>query len=84
MLNHSLLEIRHSTRCQRCGGQVIRSWGDIGCLQCGALHTEEGKLITYYAEEVGLNLVKRRRRRRSFGGYKKKQLSGAIAGTGRG
>ncbi len=83
MFKYSLLETRQPTRCQRCGGQLIRSWGELDCLQCGALHTEEGKLLTYYAQELGLQLVKRRRRR-SFGSYKKKQLSESIAGTDRG
>ncbi|MFC1977876.1 hypothetical protein ACFLWS_06415 [Chloroflexota bacterium] len=83
MFEHSLLETRQNTRCQRCGGQVIRSWGEITCLQCGALHTEGGKLLTYDAQELGLELVKRRRRR-SFGSYKKKQLSKSIAATDRG
>jgi len=83
MFKYSLLATGQIPKCQRCGGQLIRSWGEIDCLQCGALHTEGGKLITYYAQELGLQLV-RRRRRRSFGGYKKKQLSESIAGTDRG
>ncbi|MBI2329180.1 MAG: hypothetical protein HYU85_06055 [Chloroflexi bacterium] len=83
MLEHSFLETGQPARCQRCGGQLIRSWGEIDCLQCGAIHTAEGKLLTYYAQESGLNLV-RRRQRRSFGSYKKKQLSQPIAATSQG
>ncbi len=83
MFKQSLSETRRPTRCQRCGGQVIPSWSEISCLQCGALHTEDGKLLTYYVQELGLHLA-RRRRRRSFGGYKKKQLSEAIAGMNKG
>ncbi len=78
MFKNSPLEVRQPTRCQRCGGQLIRSWGEFDCLQCGALHTEEGKLLTYYAQELGLDLP-RRRRRRSFGSYKKKQQSQPVA-----
>ncbi len=80
MSKNSLLATEKLLKCQRCGGQLIRSWGEIDCLQCGALHTEEGKLLTHCAEELGLHLP-RRRRRRSFGSYKKKQLSESIAGT---
>ena len=83
MLKHSFLETRQPTRCQRCGGQVIRSWGEITCLQCSALHTREGRLLSDCAQELGLQLVKRRRRR-SFGSYKKKRLSESLAGTDRG
>jgi len=39
-------------RCQRCGGQVLFSPGDISCLQCGASHTKEGKLATYSTQEL--------------------------------
>ena len=35
---------RHS--CQSYGGQVIRSYDDISCLQCGAPHTGEGELVS--------------------------------------
>ena len=52
MLKHSLLETKQAPRCQRCGGQLIRSYDEIGCLQCGAPHTEEGKLATYSAQEL--------------------------------
>ncbi len=83
MLRHSLLTTGQLLKCQRCGGQLIRSWDELDCLQCGALHTEDGKLLTYYAQELKLHLV-RRRRRRSFGSYKKKQLSESIAGADRG
>jgi len=83
MLKYLLLETRQPTRCQRCGGQVIRSWGEIACLQCGALHTQEGRLLSDCAQELGPQLVKRRRRR-SFGSYKKKRLSESPTGTDRG
>ncbi len=83
MFKNSLLETRQPLGCQRCGGQLIRSGDEIGCLQCGASHTEEGKLTTYAAQELGLHLL-RRRRRRSFGGYKKRQLGEPIALTSKG
>ena len=35
--------------CQKCGGQLINSYGDINCLQCGAPHTEEGKLVLTFS-----------------------------------
>ena len=37
-------EIKRRYICQRCGGQLIRSYDDISCLQCGATPTEEGEL----------------------------------------
>ena len=37
-------EIKKRHICQRCGGQLIRSYDDINCLQCGATPTEEGYL----------------------------------------
>ncbi len=73
MFKHSLLETKHPTTCQRCGGQIIRSWGEIACLQCGALHTQEGELLTHYAQELGLQLVKRGQRR-SFGSYRRRSV----------
>ncbi len=33
-------------RCQRCGGQLIHSYGEIGCLQCGAVYATDGRLET--------------------------------------
>ena len=30
---------------------MIRSYDYISCLQCGATHTEEGRLMTYSAQE---------------------------------
>ena len=45
------LETKQRTRCKRCGGQVIRSYGDNSCLQCGALHTEEGELVPTYSAQ---------------------------------
>ena len=44
--------IKQLLRCQRCGGQVLRLSDDISCLQCGAPHTKEGKLATYFAQEL--------------------------------
>ena len=70
MFKYSLTETKQPPRCQRCGGQVIRFPDEIGCLQCGAPHTEDGKLATYSARKLGLHLP-RRRRRRTFGGYNK-------------
>ena len=52
MVNHLLLETKQRHLCQRCGGQVLHSYDDISCLQCGAPHTREGKLVsTYSAQE---------------------------------
>jgi hypothetical protein len=36
-------------KCQRCGGQLVRSDSDIECLQCGAIHTTDGRLETINA-----------------------------------
>jgi hypothetical protein len=33
-------------RCQRCGGQLIHSYGEIGCLQCGADYATDSRLET--------------------------------------
>ena len=46
---HSALKDRRVLKCQRCGGQLVRSDGDIGCLQCGAIHTADGTLETISA-----------------------------------
>ncbi len=43
------LKDRRVLKCQRCGGQLVRSDGDIGCLQCGAIHTADGRLETINA-----------------------------------
>jgi len=56
MLKYSFLESKQPHRCQRCGGQLIRSYDDIDCLQCGAPHTAQGKLAIYPAQELDLNL----------------------------
>lgn len=45
MVFNANLETRQSRMCKRCGGQLIRSHEEINCLQCGAPHTEEGKLV---------------------------------------
>ena len=45
----SVLHTKQRHMCQRCGGQVIRSYDDISCLQCGASHTEEGELVSTYS-----------------------------------
>jgi hypothetical protein len=37
---------RKFQRCQRCGGQLIHSYDDIGCLQCGAVYTADSRLET--------------------------------------
>lgn len=44
-----LFEIKQRPICQRCGGQLIRSYEGISCLQCSATHTEEGELVSAYA-----------------------------------
>jgi len=46
---HSALKDRRVLKCQRCGGQLVRSDDDIGCLQCGAIHTADGRLETINA-----------------------------------
>jgi len=46
MVMQPLLETKQPPRCQRYGGQVVRSNDEIGCLQCSAPHTEEGKSVT--------------------------------------
>jgi hypothetical protein len=46
---HSVLKDRRVMRCQRCGGQLVRSDSDIECLQCGAIHTTDGRLETINA-----------------------------------
>ena len=46
MVTHPIIKGKRHYRCQKCGGQLIRTLGDIGCLQCGARHTEEGRLVT--------------------------------------
>ena len=51
MYRYSLLEAKRTSRCQRCGGQLIRSRDEISCLQCSAPHTEEGKLAIYPAQQ---------------------------------
>jgi len=52
MVKYAFLETKQRHICRRCGGQVIRSYDDISCLQCGASHTEEGELVsTYSAQE---------------------------------
>jgi len=46
MVKQSLLKTKQRHICQRCGGQLIRFYDTISCLQCGAPHTEEGKLVS--------------------------------------
>ena len=46
MESRSVLKGKYRPRCQRCGGQLIRSYDDICCLQCGARHTKDGYLET--------------------------------------
>lgn len=43
------LETRRHHKCQRCGGQLIRSHDEVNCLQCGAPHTAEGKLMLAFS-----------------------------------
>lgn len=32
-------------KCVRCGGQVLKNYDEFRCLQCGAEHTKQGRLI---------------------------------------
>ncbi len=41
-----ILKSRRAMKCQKCGGQLVHSYGDVGCLQCGAIHTMDGGLET--------------------------------------
>ncbi len=34
-----------TSKCQRCGGQLLRSYDEVTCFQCGAPHTQEGNLV---------------------------------------
>jgi len=43
------LETKQRHICQRCGGQLIRSHDEINCLQCGAPHSAEGKLMLTFS-----------------------------------
>ncbi len=40
------LKNRQVTKCQKCGGQLIHCHGEVGCFQCGAVHTMDGGLET--------------------------------------
>lgn len=53
MIDNAVIEISQYFKCQRCGGQVLRSYEDMTCLQCGASHTQEGTLVapTFLSEE---------------------------------
>ena len=44
-------------RCRKCGGQVLRDYEELKCLQCGAEHDKEGNLIDLIepAVAVGIN-----------------------------
>lgn len=33
-------------KCKRCGGQLLKYYDEVQCLQCGAEHTIEGYLIS--------------------------------------
>ena len=71
MVNHSYLKVKQRPMCQRCGGQLIRSQDDISCLQCGALHTEEGKLAirfpkSNYKPPTTLRKAQRGKRQQPF------------------
>lgn len=54
MVNRLYLDAKKPLICCRCGGQVIHSYEDINCLQCGAPHTIEGKLARYSAQQFDL------------------------------
>ena len=45
MYRDSLSQTKWPYTCQRCGGQIVRSYDDYSCLQCGAQHTRESKLL---------------------------------------
>ena len=49
IVSNANLETKQCHICQRCGGQLIHSYDDINCLQCGAPHTEEGKLVLTFS-----------------------------------
>jgi len=58
MVTQPTIKGKRRYRCQRCGGQLINTIGDIGCLQCGARHTEDGQLLTNRsAQEARASLV---------------------------
>ena len=61
MVKCLLSETKQPLRCQRCRGQVLRFSDDISCLQCGAPHTREGKLVTCSAQELGDYLPSKQR-----------------------
>lgn len=57
--NYLLVATKQHHICQRCGGQLIRSYDDISCLQCGAPHTSEGELVLTYATQDSEALLAR-------------------------
>ena len=74
MVNHLLLETKQSHLCQRCGGQVLHSYDDISCLQCGAPHTREGKLVSTYSIQEFEALLARQEIRRPKAGTAQRSL----------
>ena len=52
MAKYLSLVSRRLPVCQRCGGQVIRYFDDLNCLQCGAPHTGKYQLAAWPMEEV--------------------------------
>lgn len=71
------LKNRRRMRCQKCGGQLLRYYDDIGCLQCGAIHIADGRLETISSM---MNLVMAEARTRTPGPGKSYVLSTAANG----
>jgi hypothetical protein len=44
-LDRPVLERRGLKTCKKCGGKLARDYEDIACINCGALHDEEGNLL---------------------------------------
>ncbi len=62
MVNYKYVGVKQLPVCEKCGGQVLRCYDDINCLQCGAPHTEEYKLAIGPVEEVAGSQPLRKRR----------------------
>jgi hypothetical protein len=44
-LNSPVLQRQDLKICKKCGGKLARDYEDIACINCGALHDENGNLI---------------------------------------
>ncbi len=58
MLKNPCVKCKNPPICKRCGGQVLRFYDDITCIQCGALYTEDYKLVTLSVPEEWQALTK--------------------------